>query len=47
MAKKDSISVTCKRCGYSWDTKGKHYYVPCPRCHTLNKIRELPPISAE
>lgn len=35
--------VACKRCGYEWTTRGTLFYVPCPRCHTLMKIRELPP----
>lgn len=40
--KDKGISVKCKRCGYAWVTHGIHFYIPCPRCRTLMKIRELP-----
>lgn len=43
----ESIQAKCHRCEYEWTTKGKHYYVPCPRCHTLVSIRKLPPIKKE
>ena len=38
----EGIKAKCKRCEYAWTTKGKMFYVPCPRCHTLVKIRDLP-----
>lgn len=41
----DGTPVTCGRCGYSWNTKSEMYYVPCPRCHTQKRMKELPKIT--
>ena len=33
--------MKCKKCGYSWEYKGKSkFYASCPRCRTNIKIKE-------
>jgi predicted Zn-ribbon and HTH transcriptional regulator len=39
----EGTPAKCKRCGYEWLSQSELYYVSCPRCKTLVKIREPPP----
>jgi|GEM_PF-1670356 len=33
--------VTCKKCGYSWNTRSGRRYVNCPACGSSVKIRSI------
>jgi Zn finger protein HypA/HybF involved in hydrogenase expression len=39
MVNKTGTKIKCKKCGYSWLTQSKMYFVPCPRCHIQIQIR--------
>ena len=34
-------NVTCKRCGHAWFTTSKMFFVTCPRCRKMVKIKEV------
>jgi hypothetical protein len=35
------VILTCQRCGYKWDYKGKsEWYAPCSRCKTSINIKK-------
>jgi hypothetical protein len=37
-------TLTCLRCGYSWEYHGEGFYATCPRCHTKTRTgRAIPP----
>lgn len=38
---KTGMPVKCQRCGYEWLTQSENFYVSCPKCHGLTKIREI------
>jgi len=36
------VKVTCKKCGYEWDTKSELIKVGCPSCNArINRIEAL------
>lgn len=45
MKNKTGKPVKCNTCGYGWLTQSKMYYVPCPRCRRIVKIRDIKKIT--
>ena len=36
------MEITCKKCGYSWETKSKMILISCPSCATKNRNLSVP-----
>jgi protein-arginine kinase activator protein McsA len=43
--KKPTKKIKCEHCGYTWQTKSKHYYVTCPECLRKTPVTDFMPIS--